>query len=296
MRKTLFFLIALMALPALVYGGFHLGMADAVKKKVKKLDEKVAEKVAEKEEESEEKAIKQLYSTLESSMEGEDITAFGSCLSSDYSHQQLTKDDWITMMEYLFEDIGNIQVSITNLKITVTGNSATASFHLKITTAEEGVVQDEDNSPNPLGVLNYLIKENGSWKFYGDQTPPTYYVYGGNDPLTTYPQLDHPADYGYTLLGSASPSETKTFSGSYNYYAVMVYFKNVVKIDALQKSDASYWSSVSLSLNITNEGELLGAPDGVYATVGTGEFFPYTNGCVLLTSDGSSSIKVIVVP
>lgn len=122
---------------------------------------------------TEEKAIKQLYTTWESSMEGEDITAFGSCLSSDYSHQQLTKDDWITMMEDTFENASNIQVFITNLNITVTGNSATASFHFKVTTAEEGVVQDEDTSPNPQGFFNYLIKEDGAWKFYGDQTPST---------------------------------------------------------------------------------------------------------------------------
>ena len=44
MRKPLFFLIILMLLPALVYAGFHLGMVDAVKKRVKELDKQLAEK------------------------------------------------------------------------------------------------------------------------------------------------------------------------------------------------------------------------------------------------------------
>lgn len=123
----------------------------------------------------------------------------------------------------------------------------------------------------------------------------TYYVYGGNAPLGSYPEYDRPADYGYTLLGSASTSETKTFSGSYDYYDVMVYFKDVVKIDALQKSDGFYCSSISDAANITDGGNLLGAPDGLYATVGL-VTDPFSDRCVLLSSDGSSSIKVIVVP
>jgi len=44
MRKPLFFLIILMLLPTLIYAGFHLGMVDAVKKKVKELDKQLAEK------------------------------------------------------------------------------------------------------------------------------------------------------------------------------------------------------------------------------------------------------------
>jgi len=291
MRKTLFFLIILMVMPAIVYAGFHLGMADAVKKKVKKLDEKVAEKKGV----SDEEAIKQLYATLESSMESEDITVFGSCISNDYSHQQLTKSDWISGSQDLFENSSNIQVSITNLKITVTDNSATASFHLKMTSDEAGVIMDEDAAADPAGVLSYLIKENGSWKLYGDHTQPTYYVYGGNIPLTETGAYD-PGEHGYSLLGSASPSETKTFYGPYDYYDVVVYFKNIVKIDALQKSDSSYWSAVEFDGNVTNVSNLLGAPDSVYATAGTGEFFPYTGGCVFVSSGGSSSIKVIVVP
>jgi len=289
MRKTLFFLIILMVLPALVYAGFHLGMADAVKKKVKKLDEKVAEK-----KESDEEAIKQLYATLESSMEREDITAFSSCFANDYSHQQATKADWIELESWNFANINNIEVSITDLKVTIEDNLATTSFHLKMGSEETGVWMDEDLLTNPYGAWNYLIKENGEWKFYGDHTQPVYYVYGGNTPLS-YTQVLNPEIYGYTLLGSASPSETKTFYGSYNFFEVLVYWKNLIKIDALQKSDGSYCSSTVYAFNITDEGNLFGAPDGLYATIGTGEMLANSGG-VVVSSEGSSSIKVIVVP
>lgn len=84
MKKPLFFLIILMVLPAFVYAGFHLGMADAVKKKVENPDEKVTEKQEEREEA--EKAIKQLYATWESSFESKNITTLMSCYSDNYLH------------------------------------------------------------------------------------------------------------------------------------------------------------------------------------------------------------------
>lgn len=288
MKKLLLLLMAFMVLPALVYAGFHFGMVDAVKKKVKKLDEKVAEKreVAEKE------AIKQLYATLESSVEREDITAFVSCFSDDYSHQQATKEDWREHYSWVFEISTNIQVSITDIKMTIEDNLATTSFHLKIASEGVGVWIDEDMLANPYGAWNYLIKENGGWKFYGDHTQPVYYVYGGNTLLSPV-QVMNPEIYGYTLLGSGRPSETKTFYGSFNFFEIVVYWNNAMKIDALQKSDGSYYSSTVHALTVTDEGNLFGAPDGLYATVGA---WKMSIGGVVVSSEGSDSIKVIVVP
>lgn len=290
MKRGLFFLIILMVLPAVVYGGFHFGMVDAVKKKIKKLDEKVAEK----REVAEKNAVKQLYEALESSVEREDITAFVSYFSDDYSHQQATKEDWREHYSSVFEISTNIQVSITDIKMTIEDNLATTSFHLKIASEGVGVWIDEDILANPYGAWNYLIKENGQWKFYGDHAQRSYYVYGGNTPLSSA-QAMNPEIYGYTLLGSARPLESKTFYGSYNFFEVLVYWKNAIKIDALQKSDGSYYSGTFLALSVWDLGNLFGAPDGLYASVSMVDTVMFIGG-VVVSSDGSDSIRVIVVP
>ena len=282
MRKRLFFLIALILFPASVYAGFHLGVVDAVKKKVEELDEKLTKE--------EIKQVKELYAALESSIENEDIDAFGSCFANDYLHQQATKADWIEYASWIFTDNTNIEVSITDLKVMIEDNLATTSFHLKMGSKEWGVWIDEDVLANPYGSWNYLIKENGEWKFYGDHTQPVYYVYGGNTLLSPV-QVMNPEIYGYTLLGSGRPSETKTFYGSFNFFEIVVYWNNVMNIDALQKSDGSYYSSTVHALTVTDEGNLFGAPDGLYTTVGA---WKMSIGGVVVSSDGSDSIRVIV--
>ena len=114
---------------------------------------------------TEEKAIKQLYTTWESSLENKNITAAMSCYSGKYLHDGETKSEEQSAYQVWFNESTNPQITITNLDITITGNSAETSFHVKI--IDGGItIADEDWTD---GGTNYLIKENGNWRFYGNR-------------------------------------------------------------------------------------------------------------------------------
>ncbi len=123
-----------------------------------------------------------------------------------------------------------------------------------------------------------------------------YYVYGGTRALSGTDGL-YPKDHGYILLGSTSTESTMLFSGAYSYYVIAVYDNAMVKVDALQLSDGTYYIGGFSTSNVTNWDNANGAPDGRFAIVGrSGRFLNRGSLGYLLASPGpgSTSIKIYV--
>lgn len=122
-----------------------------------------------------------------------------------------------------------------------------------------------------------------------DSIGSTYKVYGGNT-FTSETNGYHPADYGYTLLGSAS--STKSFSGSYNYYIIVTSPFNVAYVDAVQGSNGYYYGTNNTGNTLTYS-NISGAPDNNACAVG-GLFDGTSGGFVLINASNNSLTSITV--
>jgi uncharacterized repeat protein (TIGR01451 family) len=100
----------------------------------------------------------------------------------------------------------------------------------------------------------------------------SYEVWGGETFLDGYFDIDEIEANGYVKLGE-SDGKTATFSGEYTYYLIAT--RGQFALDSIEGSNGSYYSSFESSgqwdmLNISDENNLLGPPDGQTAIVGTG--------------------------
>ncbi len=96
--------------------------------------------------------------------------------------------------------------------------------------------------------------------------------------------IDQLEAYGYIKLGEAE-GQTATFTGKYKHYLIAT--KGQFLLDSIQGSDGSHYSSFKESFelsNVTQPDNLLGPPDGKYATIGESNpwadftgYFAFTN-------------------
>lgn len=133
-------------------------------------------------------AIKDAYEGIEVALETEDIDTLMSYFSADFLHDDKNRNHWLGQFQQLFDNYQNIQVEFTDIQITVNGDAATTTLHVKITgeLQDGGAVEtitDEDMSED---YLNYWLKEDGIWRLYGNQplvvpmVAPTPASDGGN--------------------------------------------------------------------------------------------------------------------
>ncbi|MHC4564789.1 MAG: MSCRAMM family protein [Planctomycetota bacterium] len=121
----------------------------------------------------------------------------------------------------------------------------------------------------------------------------TYKVYGGNQLLSGQDGYD-PQNHGYTLLGTGTA--TKTFSGTYTYYAIVTDDGYVANVDTVQGSSSSYYG-ISTADNVYNWwGYVGGAADQQYVQVGS-SYWPYPAGGYMIvnTPAGNTSLTVYIV-
>ena len=135
-----------------------------------------------------ETAIRNVFQQWEQYMEAENLTATMSLFSGSFLHTGANKTATSANIADFFATYSGIAITATNLVITITGDTATASFHLTINT-DQRVVEDRDWSPqqDDMGFC-FLRKESGVWRFYGNQqwygtrafsaysAPPNYWL------------------------------------------------------------------------------------------------------------------------
>ena len=116
-----------------------------------------------------ETAIRNLYQQFEQCVEAENLTGTMSLFSDSFLHDGANKAAFSVGAAQFFAEHSGIAVTITNLVISLTGDTATASFHWRIDT-NEGLEVDDDMSPShdDMGIC-FLRKESGVWRFYGNQ-------------------------------------------------------------------------------------------------------------------------------
>ena len=111
-------------------------------------------------------------------------------------------------------------------------------------------------------ILMFFSVEKTAW------AGSTYSVWGGNVLFFS----GHPSNYGYSLLGTSTT--TQTFSGSYPYYCIYVDPGNIAFVDAVKGSDGKYaerdfrgsWSfPISTTISPWN---VFGPPDDRVTAVG----------------------------
>lgn len=159
-----------------------------------------------------------------------------------------------------------------------------------ITQNQDGGIHISDNTS--LTITGSEVFGNvGNGIFIQNVSPNKWYsVYGENTYISGV-QGYRPGDYGYTFLGS--DPVTMTFNGSYTYYCIVTNAGQPVMVDTVQLSDGSYYNPTSYTTgNTQNWTSVGGAPDGAYATVGTGD----TGGYFLVGPlSGNTSLKVYIV-
>ena len=289
----------ILTFPVTVYsGGLKFGITSVVKDKIDELKEK----------KSENDTITYAVSDLEG-------TWYGYFTITHESSTETVEGSWE------FDSQGNLTsmtggppniISLSgNLNVTQSGEingtiymvytNDSESYVIESTT---GDIQGHFLSKTKIGIEIKCVwtnseGEGGSYTVTGDfdqkaGSSTLYYVYGGNTYISSTDGY-HPENHGYTLLGSADLSTTKKFVGTYDYYAIVVYSSNIVKIDAFQMSDGSYYSGKLTTGNTLDYSNVTGAQDGEYATVGN-EHGGSHGGYVLISSYRSSSVKVYVIP
>jgi len=118
-----------------------------------------------------------------------------------------------------------------------------------------------------------------------------YKVYGGSEYLSGSDSF-HPEEHGYSLLGEGT--NTQHFNGAHTYYIIVTEEGNLAKVDAVEGSDHSYYGTYS-SGNTLNSGNVAGAPDGQFASVGGGSS-SYPGGYILIEpASGNTSLTVYIV-
>ena len=119
----------------------------------------------------------------------------------------------------------------------------------------------------------------------------TYKVYGGPVILWGEDGYD-PDDHGYTFLGSGTTTKTFTYSGTYNYYAIVTDDGYVANVDAVEGPAAvPYWAVSSASA--TNTGNVYGLPpDGNFSRVGD-EGWGLRGGYIIVQSSLATSTLTV---
>jgi uncharacterized repeat protein (TIGR01451 family) len=110
---------------------------------------------------------------------------------------------------------------------------------------------------------------------------PGRYVGGG------YESIDQLVANGYVKLGE-SDGQTATFSGKFKYF--MIATRGEVLLDCIRGSDESYYMSFEPNMewmNITEPNNLLGPPDGKYATIGGNNLWDDFSGYLVFTNPGN---------
>ncbi|MCD4712206.1 MAG: hypothetical protein K8R73_02900 [Clostridiales bacterium] len=118
---------------------------------------------------SDETLIIDLFKTLENAYNIGDQAKAQSCFSASYLHQGISDIFQVEFLEGFGSEYTNLELS--NITPVITGETATCSFHTKLTytfpndsgTEEGNFPQDED-----LGV-HILKKESSGWKIFGNQ-------------------------------------------------------------------------------------------------------------------------------
>ena len=109
---------------------------------------------------------------------------------------------------------------------------------------------------------------------------PGRYLGGG------YGSLEKLEANGYVKLGE-SDGLTATFSGKYLYY--MIATRGEFRLDSIQGPGESYYMSFEPNvewMNITEPNNLLGPPDGKYATIGSNQLWEDFSGYLVFTNPG----------
>ena len=136
----------------------------------------------------------------------------------------------------------------------------------------------------------YEIALSGSGVDDPFEVVPYYEVWGGNtdyrDGWTgewwrVYHNIDQ-QDYVY-LGGSTAPQAVSTFAGTYDYYVIAARAK--VQVDSIMGSTGTFGWSSGVG-NTSNWGNLSGAPDGQYLTVGNQGNWDTFAGFVVIENPG----------
>lgn len=136
--------------------------------------------------------------------------------------------------------------------------------------------------------------ESGTWRAEKTSEPDcsvgsTYEVYGGETYLSGTDGYN-PEEHGYTLLGTAS--STQTFSGSYSYYIIVTRPVNIAYVDTVQGSNGAYYGTNTTG-NTTDYTNVGGAPDGNSAAVG-GLYNGTSGGYIVIDASGDSLSSITV--
>lgn len=227
----------------------------------------------------------------------------------NYTNSTGKSETWASVGEYTVVGIEDVTVLAGTFKgcFKITSKSSTTTPGG--ISSEEGTywfckdirsVKELEKKTDPDGSVHDMSRELVTSRIGGVSYglnltyPYIYEVWGGSTSLSGTNGYN-PQNYGYTLMGISST--TQTFSGSYPYYDIVARISCYgcgIKLDALQFSDGSYLPAIS-SLwtgNVTNWDNARGAPDGVYAVVGgppPGGFYGFQN------TINSTSIRVIVI-
>jgi len=124
---------------------------------------------------------------------------------------------------------------------------------------------DITSTANPVTVTMNSNKTITANFTSGSPTPSGQYeVWGGNVILSGDDNYN-PENHGYVNLGSSNI--TDTFSGSYNYYVIVVRNNDIAFIDAVGGSNGEYLTC-TFAGNTVNMRNVSGSPDGLFASVG----------------------------
>ncbi|MCL0030285.1 carboxypeptidase regulatory-like domain-containing protein, partial [Thermodesulfovibrionales bacterium] len=124
-------------------------------------------------------------------------------------------------------------------------------------------------------------------------TGQTYKVYGGNT-LISGEAGYNPGAHGYTLLGTAT--STQTFTGAYKYYVIVTEAGYVALVDTVEGALGSYYGTIATG-NTSDRGNVGGPPDERFASVGAGWGFGGFGGYILIQpTAGTTSITVHIAP
>lgn len=145
-------------------------------------------------------------------------------------------------------------------------------------------------------IAQYWLLAPGTWKIMDgvDIDPgPVYHVYGGYTYLVG-PQAFDPEQYGYVDLGTGA--DTKTFSGSYDYYVIVTPERNMSYVDAIEGSNGLYYAAHDAG-HTFESGNIGGPPDGLAAAVG-GYHFARAGGYVFVDTymAGLTYLRVHIDP
>ena len=149
------------------------------------------------------------------------------------------------------------------------------------------------------------------YRFTIEDSPWTMYEVWGGDKWIDWAEGDYGKianleANGYVNLGKSN-GQTKTFSGQYQFYLIATVGEFL--LDSIQGSDRSYFSSYESSAkwessNISNDGNILGPPDGQCAIVGVSNpwndysgYFVFSNpgnweGLTVITSDLNMNLSM----